>query len=919
MLLATRLLFLVLILVLDTASSVSAQGFPYRTGVQHDPGIPTAEVVLGRAIGASVSTAAEAVTYLRALAAASPKLQVVQYGTSWQGRPLVVAIVTSESNRGRLIEVRAGMQRLADPRGLSAVDSLGLVESLPAVAWLGYTVHGDEPSGTDAALALAYHLVAAQDDPLVETILRETVVLIDPVQNPDGRDRFVHHFETMRGRWTDPEPDAAEHHQGWPGGRSNHYWFDLNRDWFARTQPETKARVRLFLAWRPLVVADLHEMGSNSSYFFAPPADPISPEIPASQRGWYERYGRNNARRFDDAGFAYFVREGYDCFYPGYADGWPTLQGAVGMTFEQGSVRGMRVRREDGIEVQYLDCVHHHFVASLGTLETIAAARREALAAYVAYRRDAIAQGESGTTREFLFPPGRDELRTRRLMAGLVAQGIEVRIATGELANAEVRDYFGSPPTPRVFPTGTFVVSLAQPQKHLAASLLLPQLEIEPKFLAEQIRKHGKREDDDFYDLTAWSLPLLCDVDAYMSGQASLGPTIDVREGELAPDQSRHARADLAMPKVAYLIPWGTNAGAALVAGLLCDDVRVHSMGKAFAQQGRAFPAGTAIVRVAEHADAVDLHRRVRALQLRTGAEVVGTDTSWTEVGSSFGSNHTRFLPKPRVALVCDRPASPYSTGWARFLLEQEYGVPTTLIRARQLRGARLGNFDVLIFPDGGGYADEVGKAGAERIKAWVADGGTLITLGDATKWLTDKDVGLLTTESELRKKPTPAKPDDKKPDDRKTEDAQAAPPPTAPAKPVPDTPFDYEKAILPEKEPPAPTPGAILRVRTDPDHWLAFGYQGATNVLSSSRSIYTPIKLDSGVNVVVFERREKLLVAGFAWDDKLDQLAQKSYLVHQPVGRGHVVGFAEDPTVRAFADGLHLLFLNAVLLGPGY
>lgn len=898
----------------------SAQAFPFRADVRHDPTIPTANVVLGRSFGDAVSTSAEADLYLRALETASRRVQVVRYGTTWQGRPLLYAIVTSEQNRARLAEVRTGMQRLADPRGLDDAAADALVEALPAVAWLGYTVHGDEPSGTDAALALAYHLAAARDDALVDAILAETVVLIDPVQNPDGRDRFVHHFQTMQGRWSDPEPDAAEHHQGWPTGRTNHYWFDLNRDWFAMTQPETRGRVGVFRTWWPLVVADLHEMGSNSSYYFAPPANPISPEIPASQREWFERYGRNNARWFDAKGFAYFVRENSDCFYPGYADGWPTLQGAIGMTYEQGSVRGLRVRRDDEVEVHYRDCVHHHFVASLGTLETLARSRREALAAFVAYRRGAIVEGETGPVREYLFPPGRDPLRTRRLLGKLVAQGIAVGVASTDLVNEAARDYFGSPPAPRTFPTGTYVVSLAQPQKHLAHALLAPQLDIDPAFLGEQIRKHGRREDNDFYDLTAWSLPLLFDVECAMTGRASVGTIVSVSAEALTPAQAPAARAELRVPRLAYLIPWGSNAALTVVAGLLRDGVRLHSAGKGFTQAGREFPAGTVIVRVAEHADPGALHSNIRALQMQTGAEIVATDTAWVEAGISFGSNDTHFLPRPRIALVCDRPANQYSTGWARFLLEQEYGLPLTLIRARQLASARLRNFDVVILPEGSSYADEIGKRGAEQIKAWIGDGGTLITLGDATQWLTEKDVGLLATATEPRKKPgPPTAPASPAPTPPPATPPEATDPKIEPPKAHPDAPFDYDKAILPDKEPPAATPGAILRVRTDAEHWLAFGYPGAANVLSSNRSIYTPLKLDQGRNVAVFERRERLLVAGFAFDDKLEQLAQKAYLVHQPLGRGHVVAFAEDPNVRGFTDGLHLFFLNAILLGPGY
>jgi hypothetical protein len=909
------------------APALCAQGFEFLPGTRYDDALPRAAAVLGHEAGEEISTHAEVERYAQALDAASDRVALVRYGESWGKRALYYLVVTSPANHARLAEVRAGMARLADPRGLAEPEAARLLDALPAVTWLGYTVHGDEASGSDAGLLLAYHLAAAQGDELVDTILRESIVLIDPLQNPDGRDRFVRGFRDTRGRWPDAEPDAAEHNQAWPGGRTNHYFFDMNRDWFAMTQPETRARIEVFLDWWPVVFADVHEMGSNASYFFAPPAEPINPEVTRGQREWLARYGRNNARWFDRFGFDYFTREQYDCFYPGYGEGWPLLHGSIGMTYEQGSTRGLRVRREDEVVVAYRDCVQHHFIASLATAETTARGRREALEAFLTYRRDALQEGERGPVREFVLPPGRDPLRARKLAALLAAQGVEVKRGTGELRNARTTDYYGGSEQARSFPAGTFVVSMAQPAKRLAFALLTRHQEMGQEFLAEQLKKRSLREDNDFYDLTAWSLPLLYDLECYAAADATGGDLTLAPAAELA---ALPPAAALDAAAVAYLIPWGANAHAAAALALQRDGVRLHTAGKRFSHGGRTFPAGTLVVKVA--GNPADLHARIVAARAATGAEVVAVDSSWVDEGVGFGSSEVRFLPAPRIAVAFDRPVDANSVGWLRYLLEQTYSYPVTAGRTRQLGRARLERFNVLVFPDGSDYDGELPREGAARIKAWVENGGTLITLGEATRWLTGKDVGLLASAREMRKKPgektgdkAKAEPEaaaEKKPDGDKpaVDGVAAAGGEAAGEKAEPgEEPFDYAKAIEPEKELPGRTPGAILRVRLDGEHWLAFGYGEATNVLMSSRNIYTPVKLDKGRNVAVYETEDKLVVSGFTWEEKRRQLAQKAYLVHQPLGRGHVVAFAEDPNVRGFTDGQNLLLLNAILFGPGY
>ncbi|MCB9876052.1 MAG: peptidase M14 [Planctomycetes bacterium] len=911
----------VLSFVLCCAATVAQvpEALPQRPGplpaeTRYDPAIPTLTQVNGHAPGERISTHADVERYLLALQAAAPeRIQVVRYGESWQGRGLYYAVVGRAKNVARRDAIRTAMQRLADPRGLSDQDADQLLRDLPAVGWLANCVHGDEPSGTDAALCVLYHLLAAQGDPVVDKVLDECLVLIDPLENPDGRDRFVFYTRAARGRFADPTPESAEHSQPWPTGRSNHALFDMNRDWFAMSQPETAARVGAFLDWWPLVYVDLHEMGGSSSYYFPPPSQPVNGEVTATQRQWLERYGRNNARWFDRYGFDYFTRESYDGFYPGYGDAWPMAHGSVGMTFEMASARGLVYRRSDEQLLLYRDGVRRHFTASMATLETLANGRDEAQRAFLKFRRDGAARGERGPVRSYVFPAVGDRTRLARLADLMVRQGIEVQVADGPLRSGAVRalgaadDAAGEA---REFAAGAFVVSMAQPASSLATMLLRPHFDMEQQFLDEQRRREAKRRDLEFYDLTAWSLPLLFGVECVETTDAPQGRLRRLRAGEAS---SGAAPLRSEPPKVAYVVAWGQNGAAALLAELLRLGVRARCIDEPFTLDGRRYPAGSFIVRVVDQPELPGgLHRRIAELAAAHGVEPYCADSSWVDDGPNFGTGDGHTLKAPKLLMAWDRPVNTYSAGWLRYLLEQRYGLPVSVVRTRDLGRVELDRFTVLLLPEGGGYGDELGERGTKAVVGFVERGGVLVAFGSAVRWLMDEKVGLLASAAESR---NGGKGGEGK---KGGEEHGAAEEEAAAQGEDDDEPFDYEQAIRPDDESPPSTPGAILRVTVDTEHWLGFGYDGGACVVHDGSNILTPVKLDRGRNVAIYQQQDQLLAAGFAWPDSLRQLPQKAYLVHQPKGRGHVVAFAEDPNVRAFADGLNLLLLNAVLLTAG-
>jgi hypothetical protein len=857
-----------------TALPVHAQEL--SPGTSYDPSIPTLTAVAGHDFGEEITPPDQVVRYFESLADAAPdRTLLIRYAESWEGRPLVVLVVGSRERIADLDGVKAGLRRLAYPDGLSNEDADALIAELPVVTALMHGVHGNEISSSGAAMAEAYHLLAARGDPAVDLILAESLVLIDPVENPDGRARFVQHNVMSRARWPNEATYSAEHDEPWPGGRVNHYLFDLNRDLFIQSQPETRGKVDVFLEYWPHIVADLHEMGGNSTYFFPPTAPPANPWYGDRQVALMDVFGRANASVFDLRGFAYFNRDVYDLFYPGYVDMWPMNHGALGMTYEQASARALVLRRDDGDVLTYGDGVLHHFTAAITTAETAARNRERILRDYLAFRREGIEMGRAGPA-EYVLHSSHDPGRVRRLALLLVENGIDVREVTGPVSVAG-----------RTLPaTGTYIVPMAQPTHRFARNLLDDHVAMDEEFIQRQIERRSRRESDEIYDLTAWSQSLLWDVEVLVANAPTgvAGPTVT--------EVATPTGAALPEAVVGYLMPWGTTTAAAVVDALR-EGIRIRAAGEGFTLGGREYGVGTAIVRVAENDS--DLGERLGAIVAAHGAEIIALDDSYVEAGTSLGANSVRSLRSPRVLLVYDEPGSTYSVGWSRYVLERRYGQPTVAVRASNFGSVTLSDHDVIVFPSGN-YSDAVGSGLLEELRSWLSDGGTIVTMANSTSWATR--VGLLSTTAERRG----GRPVGEDPADPET----------------PDQPIEYLDAIVPSDEAPESVPGAILRVVLDTDHWLAAGTDGEIGALVEGNRVFSPITLDDGTNVGRYAGQDGLVLSGVVWEEARPQLANKAFLIHEPVGGGQVVAFAEDPNYRAYAEATQLLFMNAILLGPG-
>ena len=873
-----RTAFLALAGSFALAAAAPAQTSPFD--VSYAEGIPTLLEVHGHEFGADITTPEDAVDYIRTLAAAAPdRMRVYDYAQSWQGRDLVYGVISSRDNMARLDDIQADLRRLADPDALDAATREALLDRLPAVVWLGYGVHGDEVTPPDSGLLTAYHLLAAQDSEAVETILANTIVIIDPTQNPDGRARFIASFSSARGLEADEDRFSAEHDQPWPRGRFNHYLFDLNRDWFTMSQPETQGRVAAMQEWYPQVVVDSHEMSGDSTYFFAPSAEPFNPYISSAQRQGQVTIGRNNGGYFDLLGYEYFTREVYDAFYPGYGDMWPTMQGGVAMTYEQASPRGLLWRQRDGDLLTYEDGVHHNFVASLSTAEATARNRRAFLESWVEARSGADGDGAEAT----VFDASTNRWNAQNLARQLAAQGIEVERLSGRV-NA-----CGSS-----FSDGAFLVRYDQPSGHLARTLLEPTTQLPADFMEEQERRREAGLNAQLYDVTAWSLPLMHNVPAASCRR------LPALSGELvsADDEMPHGSLG-GEARWGYVIPWDDAGQARLVAQLARAGIPMRSADSAFRIGSTTYPRGSVVIPRSGAPSELDF--TLARLAADSGARYAGMASSWVDDGPNPGSDDFQPIRAPRIALAWGQGTSATSTGATRYVLERRFGLPVTVIRPSTLTRADLSRYDVIILPDQGfpGYSSTLSAA---PLQEFAREGGTLIGLGSATRWLADPDHGFIPAQRE-RAADTPR-------------DASAAAAATTDGI-VLTTETEREAAEAEAGAMPDSSPGALVNIIANPNSWLSAGYDGGAAALVTGSDIYAPIAMDDADTVMRYAAADDLLAGGYLWEDYAEQLAQKPYLIARDMGAGQVIAFTQTPTTRAYLNGLDLLLMNAVILGP--
>jgi hypothetical protein len=830
-------------------------------------------------------------------------------------------VVTSQANQARLPEILAGLRKLSDPRGLSETQAAELVANSPAVAWMAYSIHGDEMSGVDAGLALAYRLIAEQS-PDTEALLDSLVIVFDPMQNPDGRERYLAMLESSASAVLDLSDEGFTRGR-WPYGRGNHYLFDMNRDWIGGVAPETRARWAAVRKYVPQLFVDAHEMGAMDTFLFYPQAPPFHPDLPPTLLAWQTIFANEAARVFDGFGWSYYSREWADALGPFYSDSWGSLNGAIGILYEQARYAGTAVRRESGEIATYREAVRHQLMASLSNLRSLQKHREAVLKDYLAARRANCDASVPGQERAFLVRAGAQPSRERWLIESLLAQGVEVFQSSAEVSARDTQQALGAKAQSQTFPAGTWIVPAAQPQGALVRAFLNFDPRLSKAVLEDERRELERKGQSKMYDVTAWNLGHALDLDCSwgvvsLDGAKRIESLGAVEAGVRSPTAS-----------VEHVYGWAVDGGddsaVRFAARALSAGLAVQSADEAFSAAGRRFSRGSLLVRAHENpsVDAAALVERAAA-DAGALAYALGTARSPDE-SADLGGQHFRALYLPRIAMAGGPGASADGFGHVWHLIDRELGLPVTLLDGAELGRADLRRYNVLVLPPG---RFDLSSA-AEELQAWVRSGGTLIALDDSAERVCDKELGL----SQVRERADVL--------EELAAYAEAAARELAARNIVIDEALVYgdpvaatEAATASEDEKKPSTPskeelertdkfnrrfgpsGAVLRARVDSNEWITSGagdelpvFYSGSQVLMAKPPVHTAVRLND---------ESTLRLSGLVWPEARERLAHGAWLTVERMSRGQVILFASTPNFRSFWRSGARLLANAIVLGPG-
>ncbi len=721
---------------------------PMFPGTTYDPKVPVPDSLLRQPLGTFTAHHAEILAALRAMAVGSPRMKIFTFGRTHEGRELVGVIIASTENMARLDAIKADLGKLADPRGVAQAELDRIVANTPAVAWLGFSIHGDEMSGADASLAVAYQFAAGTSADVTD-VLKDVVIVIDPALNPDGRERILSQLEQSAGYVPNLDSDAMQRGR-WPYGRGNHYLFDMNRDWMWGTQPETRARWAAIQGFHPQLLTDAHEMGGLDTYLFYPATDPFTPFFPEHTKTWWRVFAAEQGAAFDRYGWSYYTREWADSWYPGYTDSWGTFQGAVGILYEQARFAGQALRRASGEIATYREAVQHQAVSSVTNATTLAKHRKDVLAGFLAQKQQNCAAETAGNERMFVLVPGRHPARETRLVELLAGQGIEVTRADEAFSGAHVESTLAAREDAHAFPAGALVVPARQPLATLVKALLAFDPRYEQKSLDAERKELERKQNSKAYDVTAWSPAHAFDLDGFWcDAQEVRGAKVKTLE---APKSGLVPLPKADQPVYGWVVDGQDDRALAFAVQAMELELQVEICEEPFAiwtsatsdakaEPIRRCPRGSLLVR--RHENTADAAARVERAAKAAGvlAYAAGTARSADE-GPDLGGQKFHLLARPRVALLSNNPVSTDNFGHAWHMLDNELGLPCSLVDAQELGGYDLRKYNVLVLPEGGGDLRAILKNNADSLKTWVEAGGTLIASGGSASALLGKELG---------------------------------------------------------------------------------------------------------------------------------------------------------------------------------
>jgi hypothetical protein len=813
---------------------------------------------LGYELGERFTLHHRVMDYYKHVADVMPNVDLVQYGETYEYRPLVYAIVTSPENFKKLEQIRLdNLRRTGLAEGTASADKT-------AIIWLSYNVHGNEANSLEASMLTLYELANTSNDK-TQAWLKNTIVILDPCINPDGRDRYANFYNQYGNRPANPNGDAKEHREPWPGGRANHYMFDLNRDWAWQTQIESRQRIKAYHQWMPHVHVDFHEQSYNNPYFFAPAAEPFHEVISPWQREFQLMIGKNNAKYFDEQGWLYFTKEVFDLYYPSYGDTYPTYSGAIGMTYEQagGGFGGLSITTETGDPLTLKDRLTHHYTSGLSTVEITSQNANRVVSEFEKYFQENITAPTS-LYKTYVIKADNNADKLSKLTSWFDTHAIRYGHTNGG-RTLKGFDYQTQSQNNFTLTTGDIIVSAFQPKSRFLTTLLEPQ---------------SKLSDSLTYDITAWNLMYAYDLKAYALTE------------RLAIDRAYMPKPINNIPVTGnpytYIFRYESLKDVELLAALMQKGVKVRSAERSFSFGGQSFEPGTLLITRRHNEGVNDLDVIVQNAAKQFERKIFTSPSGFMDKGKDLGSGDVNYLKAPKIAVLFGEQTSSLSAGEIWYFFEQQLHYPITQIGTDYLKNIDLKKYDVFIVPEGNYRLFD--ESTTDLISSWVSGGGRLILIASALNSFSEKKGFAL--------KPY-ANEDEKTEAEKKDKELKEK-----------DLLVRYEE--VERKQLSESIFGAIYKVTLDKSHPLAFGLKDPYYTLKTNELRFG--FMEGAWNVGVIKGKAKPIqgFAGYKANQKLDNSLVFGV---ENKGQGEVIYLVDNPLFRSFWENGKMIFANAVFM----
>ncbi len=865
----------------------------------------------------------------------SSKLKVVEYARTHEDRPLHAVFISSSNNLNNLNNIKNNISKLSDARKTSDREAAQIINNLPAVAWMAYSIHGNETSGADAAMGVIYHLIASKDEDILN-MLDEMIIIIDPLMNPDGRARFVKNLEQYRGTAPNYDDQSLLHTGDWPYGRTNHYYFDLNRDWLYLTQPETQGRVALINQWRPQILVDGHEMGSQDTFMTGPPREPINKNIDTDLIKWGNVFAQDQATAFDENNWRFYTGEWHEDLYPGYSF-YVQFRGTLGILYEQSRMAEDGVKRPEGTIQSYKESVHHQFISTLTNLNTLLTNTKSIYKDYWDGRKYNISKESIYADKTYVVLPTNNKGRLNTLVEKLMAQDIEIYQNSKPINSSNVLKQNGDIEESFVIPVGSMIIPNNQPEAPLIAAFLEFDADINEAVLIEEKQKRLRNGSSIMYDTTAFNFTMMYGL-----------PAITVPENisnNLKPWAPSSVIQEVNEDALMWAVDGDDDRSVAFAARLMEQDVQVRIIDKESNLSDHNLTRGSVAVIAMDNPEYKNLYNVVKKTATDLDVSVVSIESGFgSEELPDWGGRHFRLLNKPQIAILSHEGFNSYDVGVSWWSLDHHLGIRHSQLNSSLLSYGDLRRYNTIILPSGN---PDISNYSKEILIDWVKQGGTLIANNRAARLIASSgdfgDVKLLQQTFEdnesfnidLMREIYSLNNDLNKNEvnlNRVNFEIDY------PWESVDKT-YTKDQLQMRDKWQSLLMPsGSMVAARSDQQHWLTFGTDDLIPVLYANNPILmtggnaeAPIRIGELIkNDEVEEARAlnwsqipqgfdlNVRMSGLVWPEASQRIANSAYLTREKIGKGQVILFSGEPNFRGSTIGTNRIWLNAVIYGSG-